>query len=78
MHDIVKLGKSMKRHFNGVIEAILSGINSAIAEDLNNMIHTVFKRSYGFKDLEYRNTIIYLMVGGLRLLTINDSVLNLL
>ncbi len=67
MPDIIKLGKAMKRHLNGILEAIKSGINSAVVEGLNNKIRTAFKRSYGFKAKEYRDTIIYLVAGGLRL-----------
>ena len=67
MPDIIKLGKTMKKHIDGVLEAIRSGINSAVVEDLNNKIRTAFKRSYGFKAQEYRDTIIYLEAGGLKL-----------
>ena len=67
MPDIIKMGKTMKRHLNGILEAIKSGINSAVVEGLNNKIRTAFKRSYGFKAREYRDTIIYLVAGGLRL-----------
>ena len=67
MPDIIKLGKTMKRHLDGIMEAIRSGINSAVVEGLNNKIRTAFKRSYGFKAREYRDTIIYLVAGGLKL-----------
>ena len=67
MPDIIKIGKTMKRHINGILEAIKSGINSAVVEGLNNKIRTAFKRSYGFKAQKYRDTIIYLVAGGLRL-----------
>ena len=67
MHDIIKLGKTIKRHMDGIIEAIKSGINSDVVEELNNKIRTAFKRSYGFKTKEYRDTIIYMVAGGLRL-----------
>ena len=65
--DIIRVGKTLKRHLNGILEAIKSGINSAVVEGLNNKIRTAFKRSYGFKAQEYRDTIIYLVAGGLRL-----------
>ncbi len=71
MPDIIKLGKTMKRHIDGILEAILTGINSAVVEGLNNKIRTAFKRSYGFKTQEYRDTIIYLVAGDLSLPTIN-------
>ncbi len=67
MPDIIKLGKTMKRHLDGIMEAIRSGINSAVVEGLNNKIRTAFKRSYGFKAREYRDKIIYLAAGGLEL-----------
>ena len=64
--DIIKFGKTMKRHIEGFLEAIPSRINSAVVEGLNNKIRTAFKRSYGFKAREYRDTIIYLVAGGLK------------
>ena len=67
MPDIIKLGKTMKRHLNGILEAIKSGINSAVVEGLNNKIRTAFKRSYRLKAQKYRDTIIYLVAGGLKL-----------
>ena len=67
MLDIIKLGKTINRHLAGIMEAIKSGINSAVVEGLNNKIRTAFKRSYGFKAQEYRDTIIYLVAGGLKL-----------
>ena len=67
MPEIIKLGKTMKRHLDGILEAIRSGINSAVVEGLNNKIRTAFKRSYGFKAQKYRDTIIYLVAGGLKL-----------
>ncbi|MGP6239069.1 ISL3 family transposase [Cuniculiplasma sp. SKW4] len=66
MPDIIRLGKTLKRHLKGILEAIKSGINSAVVEGLNNKIRTAFKRSYGLKAQEYRNKILYLVAGGLR------------
>ena len=66
MPHIIRLGKTTKRHIGGILEAIRSEINSAVAEGLNNKIRTAFKRSYGFKAQKYRDTIIYLVAGGLR------------
>ena len=67
MPDVIKLGKAMNRHIDGIMEAIRSGINSAVVEGLNNKIRTAFNSSYGFKAQEYRDTIIYLVAGGLKL-----------
>ena len=32
MYDIVKIGKTIKMHPDGIMEAIRSGINSAVVE----------------------------------------------
>ena len=67
MPEIIKLGKTMKKHIDGILEAIRSGINSAVIEGLNNKNRTVFKCAYGFKSHEYRDTIIFLVAGRLKL-----------
>ena len=67
MPDIIRLGKTMKIHLNGIFEAKTSKINSAVMEGLKNKIRTVLKRSYGLKAQKYRYTIIYLVAGGLKL-----------
>lgn len=69
IEEIVKLGRTIKNHASGIIGAIKSGINNGVVEGLNNKIRTAFKRSYGFKSDEYRDTIIYLVAGKLSLPT---------
>lgn len=61
------MGKTVKRHISGILEAIKSGVNNGVVEGLNNKIKTAFKRSYGFKRKEYRETMIFLVAGRLRL-----------
>jgi hypothetical protein len=57
----------LKKHFYGITEAIRTGLSNSVAEGLNNKVKTVVKRSYGFKTVEYRNTMIYLVTGKLDL-----------
>lgn len=71
MSDIVKLGKSIKKHLEGKLEAIRSEINSVLVKGLNTKTRKSFKRSYRFKAQKYRDTIIYLVAGGLKLPSIN-------
>ena len=52
MPDIIRLGKTLKRHVDGILEAIRSGTNSAVVEGFNNKIRTAFERLYEFKSLE--------------------------
>ncbi|KAF5415196.1 MAG: hypothetical protein C5S48_06325 [Candidatus Methanogaster sp.] len=65
--EIIKLAKTIKKHFYGIMEAIRTGLSNSVAEGLNNKVKTVVKRSYGFKTAEYRNTMIYLVTGKLDL-----------
>ena len=69
IEEIIKLAKTIDKHYSGILEAIKSKLNNGIAEGLNNKIKTAFKRSYGFKTEKYRNTMIYLVAGKLDLPT---------
>ena len=68
--EIVKYGKTLKMHFKGIISAIMLGLSNSVAEGINNKIKTAFKRSYGFKSDEYRDTMIFLVAGKLKLPTL--------
>jgi len=67
--EIVKLAKTIDKHFSGIMEAIKRNLNNGVVEGMNNKIKTAFKRSYGFKTEKYRNTMIYLVAGKLDLPT---------
>jgi hypothetical protein len=49
-------------------KTIRTKANFSVVERLNNKIRTAFTRSYGFKAKEYRDTIIYPVASGLKLL----------
>ena len=68
--EIVKYGKTVKRHFDGIIRAIMLDLSNSVAEGINNKIKTAFKRSYGFKSNEYGDTMIFLVAGKLELPTL--------
>ena len=67
--EIISVSKAIKKHAQGILEAMKNGINNGVAEGINNKIKTAFKRSYGLKTEKYRNTMIYLMAGKLTLPT---------
>jgi len=67
IEEIVKLAVTVHKHSYGILEAIRTGLDNSVAEGLNNKIKTVVKRSYGFKTVKYRNTMIYLAAGKLEL-----------
>ncbi len=64
-----KLAKSVRNHLDGIVESVRQRITSGYAEGLNNKIRTAFRRAYGFKAKGYRDTMIYLVAGGLSLPT---------
>ena len=57
MTNILKLVKAMKRHINGLLETMDSGINSTTVNRLTKKVWEVFKSSDGFKIQEYFVTI---------------------
>ena len=64
--EIKEVAKTIKRHWDGIMEFIKSRIdNNGIGEGINNKIKTGLKRAYGFKSFEYYRTITYLIVGKL-------------
>ena len=69
--EMSKLAKSIRNHLEGIIESVRQKVTSGYAEGLNNKIRTAFRRAYGFKAKEYRDTMIYLIAGGLNLPTQN-------
>ena len=67
--EIITLAKMIKRNSYGILESIKGDISNGVVEGLNNKIKTAFKRSYGLKTEMYRNTMIFLMAGKLKLPT---------
>jgi transposase len=65
--DMSKLAKSIRNHIDGIIESVRQRVTSGYAEGLNNKMRTAFRRAYGFKAKEYRDTMIYLIAGRLNL-----------
>ena len=68
MPEMTKLAKSVREHLNGIVESVRQRVTSGYAEGLNNKIRTAFRYAYGFKAKECRDTMIYLVAGGLSLL----------
>ena len=47
--EFIKLANTIRRHLDGIMKPIRTGINSAVVEVLNNKFQKAFKRSYKFK-----------------------------
>ncbi len=68
--EISSFARSLGSKMAGILCAIRNGISNAMAEGINNKIRTAFKRAYGFKSADYRDTIIFLVAGKLDLPTL--------
>jgi transposase len=61
LEPVIRVAKTIKRHWRGVLRFFTSRITSGIVEGLNSKIKTAMKRAYGFKAFEYLRAIIYLV-----------------
>jgi transposase len=69
LEPMVQAAKTIKRHWDGVLQFIQSHISNGVIEGLINKIKTAMKRAYGFKKPKYLKTIIYLVASDLDLPT---------
>ena len=63
MEPVIEAARSIKRHWQGILQFVDSRITTGIVEGLNSKIKTAMKRAYGFKSFEYLRTVIYLVAG---------------
>ena len=64
---MVRAARTIRRHFDGVLNAILSGITNATAEAINSRIQWIKKQAAGFRSRERFRKAIYFHLGGLDL-----------
>jgi transposase len=69
LEPIKEFAKTVKNHWNGILNFFNSKVTNGIIEGLNSKIKTAMKRAYGFKSMVYLTTIIYLIAGKLALPT---------
>jgi len=67
---IIKVAKTIKNHWDGILSYIDSQMNNGSIEGLNGLIRTAIRRAYGFRTFENLQTVIYLVAGKLRLPTL--------
>lgn len=67
LEEMKKLAKTIRNHFNEILNYFSYSYTNAILEGLNNIIQNVKGRARGFRNTEYFKTIIYLVCGGLNL-----------
>jgi len=65
LKPVIEVAKAIKRYWSGVISYTFSRITNGVVEGLNSKIKTAMKRAYGFKQVNYLRTIVYLVAGKL-------------
>ena len=64
---MVRVARTVRRHFDGIMNAIISGITNATAEAINSRIQWIKKQAAGFRSRERFRKAIYFHLGGLDL-----------
>lgn len=63
LEPVIKVAKTIKSHWQGVVNFTRIRITNGIVEGINSKIKTALKRAYGFKRFSYYRTVIYLVAG---------------
>ena len=61
-----KAAKTMKQHWDGILNWFKSGINNGILEGINSLVQAAKARARGYRTNEYLITMVYLLTGKLR------------
>jgi transposase len=67
LDPMVRVGRMIRAHFKGVLNAVVTGITNAMAEGLNSRIQWIKRQACGFRNRERFRNAIYFHLGGLEL-----------
>jgi len=73
LEPIIKVAKTIKRHWDGVIEYHQSNINNGILEGLNSVIQAAKSKARGYKTFKNYKNIVYLLTGKLDFSIVNSK-----
>jgi transposase len=65
LQPVIQAARTIKRYWQGVVNFLDARVTNGMVEGLNSKIETAMKRAYGFKQVGYLRTIIYLVAGRL-------------
>jgi transposase len=72
LKPIIKVAKTIKRHWDGIVNWVESKINNGILEGLNSIVQTAKNQARGFRTFEYFRLIIFLKLGKLDFNSLNQ------
>ena len=67
-----KVGKTIKKHWDGIIQWKKSQINNGVLEGLNSVVQAAKRKARGYKFKHFK-TIVYLITGGLDFGRVNPA-----
>jgi transposase len=67
LEPFVRLGKTIRRHHDGILAAVRLGINQGRTEALNNKVRLIVRRAYGFHTAEAALALVMLTCGPITL-----------
>ena len=67
LEPFVKLGKTIRKHRDGILAAIGLGVNQGRTEALNNKVRLITRRAYGFHSAKAALALIILTCGPITL-----------
>jgi transposase len=73
LEPIIKVAKTVKTHWDGVVRWKQSQINNGILEGLNSVIQAAKSKARGFKTFKNYKIIVYLVTGKLNFTAINAN-----
>lgn len=67
LKPMVKVARTVRRHLDGILNAVVSKVTNAMAEGINSKIQQVKKNARGFRNRDRFRNAIYFYCGGLDL-----------
>ena len=72
LESIIKAAKTIKRHWDGVVQWYKSKVNNGILEGLNSVIQAAKSKARGYKTFKNYKIIVYLLTGKLDFALVNS------
>ena len=73
LEPMIKAGKTIKRHWDGIVKWFQSKINNGILEGLNSVIQAAKSKARGYKTFKNYKIIVYLLTGKLDFSLVNNK-----
>lgn len=67
LKPFVKLARTVRKHLDGILAYLRTGLTNGLVEGLNNKIRLITRRAYGFHGSGALAAMIYLCCGGITL-----------